>query len=423
MKGFVEMNKDFFKKNRMKLSMELANGSILIMFAGKAPKKSNDYNYKFTPNRNFYYLCGIDEEHINLVVIKDRSGNIEERLYIREYDEKSAKWVGKSISLDKAKKISGIDDIRYLEDFKSDLNGLISTKNLTHIYLDLEKDSYEDNLTPNGFFAKDLKERYSQIFVHNVYPKLCILRMCKEKEEIKKIKIAIDKTRLGIEAMMKNAKPNMMEYQLESYFDFELKNNGVKDFSFPSIIASGQNGTILHYEDNNCEIEDDSLVLCDVGAAWNYYHGDITRTFPINGKFTERQKQIYNVVLNAELETIKALRPGHTFISINEVTKKSLADGLIELGIMKDESELSNYYYHQVSHHLGLDTHDVEDYDAPFEEGMVLTVEPGLYLSEEGIGIRIEDDVVITKNGCKVLSDGIIKTIEDIEEFMKNAKK
>lgn len=403
--------------------MELANGSILIMFAGKAPKKSNDYNYKFTPNRNFYYLCGIDEEHINLVVIKDRSGNIEERLYIREYDEKSAKWVGKSISLDKAKKISGIDDIRYLEDFKSDLNGLISTKNLTHIYLDLEKDSYEDNLTPNGFFAKDLKERYSQIFVHNVYPKLCILRMCKEKEEIKKIKIAIDKTRLGIEAMMKNAKPNMMEYQLESYFDFELKNNGVKDFSFPSIIASGQNGTILHYEDNNCEIEDDSLVLCDVGAAWNYYHGDITRTFPINGKFTERQKQIYNVVLNAELETIKALRPGHTFISINEVTKKSLADGLIELGIMKDESELSNYYYHQVSHHLGLDTHDVEDYDAPFEEGMVLTVEPGLYLSEEGIGIRIEDDVVITKNGCKVLSDGIIKTIEDIEEFMKSAKK
>ena len=423
MKGFVEMNKDFFKKNRMKLSMELANGSILIMFAGKAPKKSNDYNYKFTPNRNFYYLCGIDEELINLVVIKDRSGNIEERLYIREYDEKSAKWVGKSISLDKAKKISGIDDIRYLEDFKSDLNGLISTKNLTHIYLDLEKDSYEDNLTPNGFFAKDLKERYSQIFVHNVYPKLCILRMCKEKEEIKKIKIAIDKTRLGIEAMMKNAKPNMMEYQLESYFDFELKNNGVKDFSFPSIIASGQNGTILHYEDNNCEIEDDSLVLCDVGAAWNYYHGDITRTFPINGKFTERQKQIYNVVLNAELETIKALRPGHTFISINEVTKKSLADGLIELGIMKDESELSNYYYHQVSHHLGLDTHDVEDYDAPFEEGMVLTVEPGLYLSEEGIGIRIEDDVVITKNGCKVLSDGIIKTIEDIEEFMKSAKK
>ncbi len=403
--------------------MELANGSILIMFAGKAPKKSNDYNYKFTPNRNFYYLCGIDEELINLVVIKDRSGNIEERLYIREYDEKSAKWVGKSISLDKAKKISGIDDIRYLEDFKSDLNGLISTKNLTHIYLDLEKDSYEDNLTPNGFFAKDLKERYSQIFVHNVYPKLCILRMCKEKEEIKKIKIAIDKTRLGIEAMMKNAKPNMMEYQLESYFDFELKNNGVKDFSFPSIIASGQNGTILHYEDNNCEIEDDSLVLCDVGAAWNYYHGDITRTFPINGKFTERQKQIYNVVLNAELETIKALRPGHTFISINEVTKKSLADGLIELGIMKDESELSNYYYHQVSHHLGLDTHDVEDYDAPFEEGMVLTVEPGLYLSEEGIGIRIEDDVVITKNGCKVLSDGIIKTIEDIEEFMKSAKK
>lgn len=417
------MNKDFFKKNRLKLLMELANGSILIMFAGKAPKKSNDYNYRFTPNRNFYYLCGIDEEYINLVVIKDKSGNIDERIYIRQHDEKRAKWIGKSISIDEAKKISGIDDIRYIDDFNSDLNSLISTKNLTHIYLDLEKDSYEDNLTPTSHFAKDLKERYSQVSVHNVYPKLCILRMCKEKEEIKEIKVAIEKTRLGIEAMMKSARPNIMEYQLESYFDFELKNNGVKDFSFPSIIASGQNGTVLHYEDNNCKIEDNSLVLCDVGAAWNYYHGDITRTFPINGKFTERQKQIYNVVLNAELETIKALGPGHTFISINEVTKKALTEGLIKLGIVKDESELSNYYYHQVSHHLGLDTHDVEDYDAPFEEGMVLTVEPGLYLSEEGIGIRIEDDVIITKDGCKVLSDGIIKTIEDIEEFMKNAKK
>lgn len=419
MKGLFEMNKDFFKKNRLKLSMELANGSILIMFAGKAPKKSNDYNYKFTPNRNFYYLCGVDEEHINLVVIKDRNGNIEERLYIRKFDEKRAKWVGKSINVEDAKKISGINDIRFIDDFKTDLNSLISTKNLVHIYLDLEKDAYEDDLTTNGCFAKDLKERYSQVFIHNVYPKLSILRMCKEKEEIKEIKAAIEKTKLGIEAMMKNAKPNIMEYQLESYFDFALKNNGVKDFAFPSIIASGKNGTILHYEDNNCEIDDNSLVLCDVGAAWNYYHGDITRTFPVNGKFTERQKQIYNIVLNAELETIKALKPGHTFQSINEVTKKALTEGLIDLGIIKDESELSNYYYHQVSHHLGLDTHDVEDYDAPFEEGMVITVEPGLYLSQEGIGIRIEDDVVITKNGCKVLSDEIIKTVEEIEEFMK----
>jgi Xaa-Pro aminopeptidase len=415
------MNKCFFKKNRLKLSMELANGSVLILFAGRAPKKSNDYNYKFTPNRNFYYLCGIDEEHINLVVIKDKNGNMDERLYIRQYDEKRAKWIGKSIDVDKAKEVSGVDDIRFIDDFKGDLNSLISTKNLTHIYLDLEKDTYEDDLTPNSCFAKDLKERYPQVSVHNVYPKLCILRMCKEKEEIEKIKVAIEKTKLGIDAMMRNSKPNIMEYQLESYFDFELKNNGVKDFSFPSVIASGKNGTTLHYEQNNCEIEDNSLVLCDVGAAWNYYHGDITRTFPINGKFTERQKQIYNIVLNAELETIKALRPGHTFVSINEITKKSLAKGLIDIGIIKDENELSNYYYHQVSHHLGLDTHDVEDYDAPFEEGMVLTVEPGLYLSEESIGIRIEDDVVITKDGCKVLSDGIIKTVEEIEEFMKNS--
>ncbi len=226
------MNKDFFKKNRLKLSMELANGSILIMFAGRAPKKSNDYNYKFTPNRNFYYLCGIDEEYINLVVIKDKNGNMDERLYIRQCDEKRSKWIGKSIDIDIAKEVSGIDDVRFIDDFKRDLNSLISTKNLVHIYLDLEKDAYEDDLTHNGCFAKDLKERYSQVFIHNVYPKLSILRMCKEKEEIKEIKAAIEKTKLGIEAMMKNAKPNIMEYQLESYFDFELKTMVLRIFHF-----------------------------------------------------------------------------------------------------------------------------------------------------------------------------------------------
>ncbi|HBL06642.1 MAG TPA: hypothetical protein DDZ33_06935 [Clostridium sp.] len=226
MKGLFEMNKDFFKKNRLKLSMELANGSILIMFAGKAPKKSNDYNYKFTPNRNFYYLCGVDEEHINLVVIKDRNGNIEERLYIRKFDEKRAKWVGKSINVEDAKKISGINDIRFIDDFKTDLNSLISTKNLVHIYLDLEKDAYEDDLTTNGCFAKDLKERYSQVFIHNVYPKLSILRMCKEKEEIKEI---IEKVEKKYDVDISATIQNNMVALMSNINDLDLDYSKLKD--------------------------------------------------------------------------------------------------------------------------------------------------------------------------------------------------
>lgn len=412
------MNKEFFIKNREKLVEVMDNDSMLIMFAGRAPKKSADYNYKFTPNRNFYYLSGIDEEYINLVIIKDKKGTVSERLYIRECNEERAKWVGYSISVERAKEVSGIEDVRFIDMFKWQLNQLISTKNITKVYLDLEKDAFEDNLTDNGVFAKKLKERYPQVLISNIYPELCILRMFKEKEEIEEIKTAIEKTRLGIEAMMKNVKPLMMEYQLEAYFDFALKNNGVKDFAFPSIIAGGKNGTVLHYEDNNCELKDNSLVLCDLGAAFNYYHGDITRTFPVNGKFTQEQKEIYNIVLKAEEETIKAIKPGETFVSINEVTKKALAEGLKSIGLINKDEELTKYYYHSVSHHLGLDTHDVEDYEAPFAEGMVLTVEPGLYIAEKEIGIRIEDDVVVTKNGCEILSKNIIKTIEEIEEFM-----
>ena len=412
------MNKEFFIKNRKKLAKAMDNNSMLIMFAGRAPKKSADYNYKFTPNRNFYYLCGIDEEYINLVVIKDKKGATSERLYIRECNEERAKWVGYSISVERAKQVSGIEDVRFIDDFKGQLNQLISTKNYTKVYLDLEKDAFEDNFTENGAFAKEIKERYPQVVINNIYPELCVLRMFKEKEEIEEIRIAIEKTRLGIESMMKNVKAGMMEYQLEAYFDFTLKDNGVKDFAFPSIIASGKNGTVLHYEDNNCELKDNSLVLCDLGAAFNYYHGDITRTFPVNGKFTEGQREIYNIVLKAEEETIRAIKPGETFTSINEVTKKVLAEGLRNIGFIEKEEELRKYYYHSVSHHLGLDTHDVEDYEAPFAEGMVLTVEPGLYISEKEIGIRIEDDVVVTKDGCEVLSKDIIKDIEEIEEFM-----
>lgn len=412
------MNKEFFIKNRKKIANIMDDNSMLIMFAGRAPKKSADYNYKFTPNRNFYYLCGVDEEYVNLILIKDKKGKVSERLYIRECNEERAKWVGYSISVERAKEVSGIEDVRFIDMFKWQLNQLISKKNITKVYLDLEKDAFEDNLTDNGVFAKELKEKYPQVTIGNVYPELCIFRMFKEKEEIEKIKTAIEKTRLGIDAMMKNVKPSMMEYQLEAHFDFALKEAGVKDFAFPSIIASGKNGTVLHYEDNNCELKDNTLVLCDLGAAFNYYHGDITRTFPVNGKFTQEQKVIYNIVLKAQEETIRAIKPGETFISINEVTKKALAEGLRGIGLIDKDEELSKYYYHSVSHHLGLDTHDVEDYEVPFAEGMVLTVEPGLYISEKEIGIRIEDDVVVTKNGCEILSKNIIKKIEDIEEFM-----
>jgi Xaa-Pro aminopeptidase len=216
----------------------------------------------------------------------------------------------------------------------------------------------------------------------------------------------------------------MHEYELEAYFDFELKKSGVRDFAFKSIVASGKNGTVLHYSDNTDVMDDNSLVLCDLGAQWNYYNADITRTFPVNGKFTERQKQIYNIVLSGHDLIIDTIKAGIEFASLNETLKRYYAEELKKIGLIQTDDEVSKYYYHGVSHLLGLETHDVGRHnEGKLLEGMVLTVEPGLYIAEENIGIRIEDDVLVLKNGCEVLSKDIIRTVDEIEAYMggKNA--
>lgn len=212
----------------------------------------------------------------------------------------------------------------------------------------------------------------------------------------------------------------MMEYQIESYFDFALKQHGVKDFAFKTIAASGKNATVLHYSDNNSKTEDGDLILFDVGAQYEYYNGDISRTFPVNGKFTDRQKTIYNIVLEGQQIVIDRAKAGIEFKSLNCILKDYYAKALSKIGLISNDEEVSKYYYHGVSHLLGLETHDVGRHnEGLLKSGMVMTVEPGLYIAEEGIGIRIEDNILIEDNGCRVLSKDIIKTVEDIEDFMK----
>jgi len=247
---------------------------------------------------------------------------------------------------------------------------------------------------------------------------IAALRLIKSEEEIELIREAIDITDKGIKALMINSKAGMKEYELEAYFDFTLKSNGVTDYAFHTIAAGGKNATILHYHENNSELKNDELVLFDLGAQYKYYNADISRTFPVNGKFTERQKQVYNVVLRAQEAVTAIAKPGILFSVLNETAKKVLTEGCIELGLIKETSELSKYYFHGVSHYLGLDTHDVGSRDIELRPGMVFTNEPGLYIEEENIGIRIEDDILITEDGCENLSKQIIKTVEEIEEFM-----
>lgn len=411
------MNKEFYVLNRQRLMEGIEDNSAVIMFAGEAPHMSADASYDFVPNRNFLYLTGIDREHLILMMVKSK-GKVEETLFIEESDPIMAKWVGERIGKEEASRISGVEKIQYLNQFDGAVNSL-GNANYESIYLDLERRAWESMQSVSQLFAKDIMDKYPSFRIKNIYNSIRDLRVIKSSEELDCIKNAIDITYEGIKSMMLNARPGMVEYELEAYFDFELKRRGVKKHAFQTIAASGVNGTVLHYVDNNSKIGDNDLILFDLGAQYNYYCGDISRTFPVTGKFTDRQRAVYNVVLRALTETTKAIKPGVPFSKLNEVCKNVLAEGCKELGIIKEASELSKYYYHGVSHYLGLDTHDVGTRDVDLKPGMVLTVEPGLYIEEEKIGIRIEDNVVVTETSNEVLSKNIMRTAEEIEEFMK----
>lgn len=411
------MKTEFYSKNRKKFMEKLETGSAVVFFSGEAPKKTADEKYAYSPNRNFLYLTGISEQNIALYMEKTEEGH-SETLFIFEYDELKAKWVGETVSPQKAENISGIGDIKYLPEFNRFIHTKIKTNGKTVFYFDLEKDSPEGGFGQGGRFAQKMKLEYPEVTVKDAYPIVCGLRVLKTKEEADTIKKAIEITGAGIGRIMQNAKPGMYEYELEAEFNYELKKSGVKDFAFKTILASGKNATVLHYDSNDSKIGKNDLVLLDLGAAWNYYSADISRTFPISGKFTKRQRQLYDIVLKAHSKVIDLIAPGVHFKALNEAVIELYAVELQKIGLIKSPEEVKKYYFHGVSHHLGLDTHDVGPRDTYLAEGMILTVEPGLYIAEEGIGIRIEDDVMVTNSGSKVLSKDIIRTADEIEEFM-----
>ena len=417
------MNQNFFRENRHRLIDKVEDNSIIILIAGRAPLKSADENYQFTPNRNFYYFTGIAEEE-HLLVISKINNNVQEKLFIKEIDEERERWVGKSIRPDEAREVSGIEEISFKNELDSYLHRIIKKVPSINIYLDLNKEDLEGSDIAAEKFAEEISCKYKTVIIKNIFPKIIPLRLVKTSEEVTEIRKAIDITIKGVENIMKNAKPKMKEYQLEAYFEFACRNEGIKDYAFKTIAAAGKNATVLHYVDNNSEVKDNELVLFDLGAQWNYYNADITRTIPINGTFTARQKEVYNAVLRVNQKVIDTIKPGVVYKELNKQARKWIAEECIKLGLIKDEEEVSKYYWHSIGHSLGLDTHDVDtvDRETVFEKGMVWTVEPGIYIEEEGIGVRIEDDILVVDGGVEVLTKNMIKTVDEIEEFMKERK-
>jgi len=411
-----------YKNRRKNLINSLKPNSLVILFSGLEIKKSADQNYPFYVNKNFFYLTGLKDSNF-VLLLSNHNNKVIEYLFIDIIDPLMARWVDSKTDINECAKISGINsenikDIKNLDTFLSTLLE-ISRKsiieNVENIYFDFEG-TIESNPNNQAFsYSTKLKKQHPYLNLENAYNLISNARRYKDAYEVEQIKKAIDITKLGLEAIYNKTKEAKNEIELASIYHYTLNLHDVAP-SFDTIIGSGVNGTILHYHKNNSPILPNSLVLCDLGVEYNGYASDITRTYPVNHKFTPRQKQLYEIVLKANKESINFLRPGITHQEFLEFGKKILTDGLKEIGLIKEDSEISKYYFHGLGHYLGLDTHDVGSYNEPFKEGIVITVEPGLYIPEESIGIRIEDDVLITKTGSICLSSSIKKEIKDLED-------
>lgn len=413
------MNKDAYIENRSRFMKTIENNSIVILFSGKPCRKTGDELYQFTPNRNFYYLTGIQQEK-HIVVLSKFKDAVNEKLFLQDIDLDKEAWNGKTLRDNEGKDISGIEDVVYIKDFNSYISRLINGSEEAKLYLDLNREDMEEGDSVANVFAKQIKDKYPQVLIRNLSSKIAPLRMIKSEQEIAEMKKAIDITIDGVKSLMKNVKVGMKEYELEAYFDFECKIKGVKDLAFRTIAASGKNATILHYVENNSELKDGDLILFDLGAQWNLYNADITRVFPANGRFTDRQKEVYEAVLRVNKAVIKKIKPGINSKELNIWARELIAEECIKLGLIDEKEKVSKYYWHSIGHSLGLDTHDlgIQGREFIFAEGMVFTVEPGIYINEENIGIRIEDDILVTKDGCEVLTKNMIKEVVEIEEFM-----
>jgi Xaa-Pro aminopeptidase len=414
------MNSKFYINKRKSVIEKMQDNSILVMFSGVSPFQNADAHYEFRVNSNFFYLTGINEEGLALLISKVNNEVIE-TLFIKRRDPVLVKWVGENIQEEEACRISGITTINYVDNLEKIITYHLFMNGVKNVYLDIERHLNNANDFEKRDFTVKLKNDYPHINIENIYPIIAKMRTIKSNEEIDEIKEAIHITNLGLQHAMKNMKAGMKEYEMEAYYDFGVKSNGCKVPAFTTIAAGGKRAVVLHYVANDGVVNDKELIMFDLGArSKNNYCADISRTYPVNGKFTPRQKELYNIVLKAHDVVIENIKPGISIAQLNDIVIDTYEVELKRIGLIKDRSEVKNYYYHSVSHMLGIDTHDIGyNRNDPLQENMVLTVEPGLYIEQEGIGIRIEDDVLVTKTGCINLSSEIINKADEIEAFMK----
>lgn len=435
----MSIKKSEFIKRRKDLMAHMESDSIAILASAKPALRNGDADYAYRQNSDFYYLTGFAEANAVLVLIPGRK-NGECLLFCQEKDELKELWNGKLLGPEAAIAALGLDDSFPISDIDDILPGLIEGRE--RVYSAMGKDEAFDHQVMEWVRVIRSKVRSGAhppgeflVLDHLLHE----MRLIKSKSEIDLMKKSGQIAVAAHKRAMQICKPGMNEYQLEAEYLYEFSRNGCNAPAYNSIVAGGDNACILHYVDNNQSLADGDLVLIDAGCEYEYYASDITRTFPVNGKFSPEQKAVYEVVLKAQLEAIKTVKPGAHWDEPHKKTVEVITAGLVELGLLTgevdaliEEGAYRDFYMHRAGHWLGMDVHDVGDYKIEgdwrlLEAGMVMTIEPGIYISPNndkvdkkwrGIGVRIEDDVVVTRKGNEVITSGLAKTVDEIESFM-----
>ncbi|MEX2364964.1 MAG: Xaa-Pro aminopeptidase [Pseudohongiellaceae bacterium] len=439
----MKIKKTEYVKRRKNLMAHMEPNSIAILASANTVLRNGDSEYPFRQSSDLYYLTGFSEAESVLVLIPGRKQG-ESLLFCQEKDPLKELWTGKLMGPEAAVEALGVDDAFPVSDIDDILPGLIEGRE--RVYYAMGKDEHFDHQVMDWVKVIRSKVRSGaqspgefMVLDHLLHE----MRLIKSKAELELMRHSAQIAARAHKRAMQACVPGKYEYELEAEYLYEFTRAGCRAPAYSSIVAGGANACILHYTENNAELKNGEMVLIDAGCEYQHYASDITRTFPVGGKFSPEQKAIYELVLDAQLAAIEAVKPGNHWDAPHNTTVQVLTSGLVKLGLLKgrvskliEKESYKDFYMHRAGHWLGIDVHDVGDYKIDgkwrlLEPGMVLTVEPGLYIAPDnknvdkkwrGIGVRIEDDVAVTRDGCDVLSKGLPKTVADIETFMAQAQ-
>ena len=426
---YYQIDRQLFIKNRKKFTATMKPNSVAVFNSNDIYPVSADSTLPFAQHRDIFYLSGVDQEESILLLFPDAPyESLKEILFLKETNDHIAVWEGEKLTKERAFEVSGVKTVIWLQDFHKTLKEVMAYSDTMYINTNEHYRASVDTQTREDRFIKWWKENYPAHKVEKSNPILQRLRSVKEQEELDLIQNACKITEKGFRRVLNFVKPNVTEYEIEAELIHEFIRNRSKGFAYTPIIASGNNANVLHYIENNQPCKAGDLILLDVAAEYANYSSDMSRTIPVSGKYTDRQKAVYNAVLRVKNEATKLLVPGAFWKQYHEEVGKIMTSELLGLGLL-DKADVQNenpewpaykkYFMHGTSHHMGLDTHDYGLLYEPMTANMVFTVEPGIYIPAEGFGIRLEDNVVIQESGEPFnLMANIPIEVEEIEALM-----